>query len=242
MGKEKRVIAVIPSFNVEKTLGSVIEGIKNIVDEIIVVNDGSSDSTRKVAEDRKVKIVDHERNMGLGFALRTGFKEALKEDFDAVITIDGDGQHGLEDISNVVHIYRKEGFPVIIGSRLKNREEWRNFPKARLIGNLLMTFLTNFACGKKVTTDSQSGLRLIEKEVLEKLNLKSKSMEVSSEIILEINRNRYQIYEVPIKAIYKEEKSNYRIVWDSLRILILIINYLFKSLFQELKKQKLSLL
>lgn len=233
MEKEKRVVAVIPSFNVERTLGDVIDGIKNIVDEIIVVNDGSSDSTRRVAEDRRVKIVDHGKNMGLGFALRTGFREALKENFDAVITIDGDGQHGIEDISNIVQLYRKKRIPVIIGSRLKNKEGWKDFPKARLIGNLLMTFLTNAACRKKVTTDSQSGLRLIEREVLKRLNLKSKSMEISSEIILEINRNGFQILEVPIKAIYKEERSNYKIIWDSLRILVLIISYLFKAFFRK---------
>ncbi len=227
MEKERRVLAVIPSYNVEKTIGNVLEGIKNIVDGIIVVNDGSSDSTRKIAEDRKVKIVDHFRNMGLGFALRTGFKEAIDSDFDAVITIDGDGQHGIEDIANIVKIYKEKGIPVIIGSRLKNKKEWKNFPKARLIGNLIMTFLTNLACGRKVTTDSQSGLRLIEKEVLKMLRLKSKRMEISSEIILEINRNKFPVFEVPIKAIYREEKSNYKVILDSLRILILIINYIF---------------
>jgi len=229
MEEKRRVLAVIPSYNVEKTIGNVLEGIKNIVDGIIVVNDGSSDSTRKIAEDRKVKIVDHFKNMGLGFALRTGFKEAIDSDFDAVITIDGDGQHGIEDIANIVKIYKEKGIPVIIGSRLKNKEEWKNFPKARLLGNLIMTFLTNLACGRKVTTDSQSGLRLIEREVLKKMELKSKRMEISSEIILEIHRNKFPIFEVPIKAIYKEEKSNYRVILDSLRILFLIISRIFQK-------------
>jgi len=229
MEEKRRVLAVIPSYNVEKTIGNVLEGIKNIVDGIIVVNDGSSDSTRKIAEDRKVKIVDHFKNMGLGFALRTGFKEAIDSGFDAVITIDGDGQHGIEDIANIVKIYKEKGIPVIIGSRLKNKEEWKNFPKARLLGNLIMTFLTNLACGRKVTTDSQSGLMLIEREVLKKMELKSKRMEISSEIILEIHRNKFPIFEVPIKAIYKEEKSNYRVILDSLRILFLIISRIFQK-------------
>jgi len=229
MEKERKVLAIIPSYNVERTIGNVLDGIKYIVDGVIVVNDGSYDRTRQIAEDKKVKILDHSKNMGLGFALRTGFKEAIDSDFDAVITIDGDGQHGIEDIANIVKIYKEKGIPVIIGSRLKNKEEWKNFPKARLLGNLIMTFLTNLACGRKVTTDSQSGLRLIEREVLKKMELKSKRMEISSEIILEIHRNKFPIFEVPIKAIYKEEKSNYRVILDSLRILFLIISRIFQK-------------
>jgi glycosyltransferase involved in cell wall biosynthesis len=229
MEKERKVLAIIPSYNVERTIGNVLDGIKDIVDGVIVVNDGSYDRTRQIAEDKKVRILDHSKNMGLGFALRTGFKEAIDSDFDAVITIDGDGQHGIEDIANIVKIYKEKGIPVIIGSRLKNKEEWKNFPKARLLGNLIMTFLTNLACGRKVTTDSQSGLRLIEREVLKKMELKSKRMEISSEIILEIHRNKFPIFEVPIKAIYKEEKSNYRVILDSLRILFLIISRIFQK-------------
>lgn len=232
MEKKRRIVAVIPCFNVEATLEKVIDGIKDIVDDIVVVNDGSTDNTKRVAEEKKVKVVEHEKNMGLGYALRTGFREAMKDNFDAVITIDGDGQHGIEDIRKVVEEYRSGNYSVIIGSRLKLKSEWKNFPKERLAGNLLMTFLTNLACGIKVTTDSQSGLRLIEREVLEKLELRSKRMEISSEIILEIRRNNFPIHEVPIKAIYREEKSNYKVVLDSLRILFLVITHPLRALFK----------
>ncbi len=233
MEKERKIVAIIPSYNVEATLGNVIDEIRNIVSEIIVINDGSSDNTRKIAEEKGVRVIEHSKNMGLGSALRTGFEEALKHDFDAVITIDGDGQHEGEDIKKIVEYYKKNNCPVIIGSRLKNRKEWENFPKLRLMGNLIMTFLTNLSCGKKATTDSQSGLRLIERGVLKKLNLKSKRMEISSELILEINRNRYSISELPIKAIYRKEKSNYKVVLDSLRILSLVITHFFRKIFMS---------
>ncbi|MEW6455911.1 MAG: glycosyltransferase family 2 protein [Acidobacteriota bacterium] len=222
MKKEPRIIAIIPSFNVESTLGSVVENVKKLVDEIIVVNDGSVDRTRKIAEGYDVDIVDHLKNMGLGYALRMGFEEAMKKDFDAVITIDGDGQHTIEDIKEIIEVYKKERNSVILGSRLKNKAEWKNFPRARLIGNLLMTFLTNLACQRKITTDSQSGLRVIERNVLEKIRLKSKRMEIASEIVMEAHKRGFKIHEIPIKAIYRGEKSNYSVIFDTLRIFFVI--------------------
>jgi glycosyltransferase involved in cell wall biosynthesis len=218
-----KTVAVIPAYNAENTIGQIIENTKKYVDEVTIVNDGSKDDTPKIAKEHGATVYNHRKNMGLGFALRTGFREALKKNFDIVITLDADGQHDPEDIEKLINRLHENNVDVIIGSRLMDKSQWSNFPKHRLIGNILLTNLTNFAAKKKITTDSQSGYRILKKEVLEKIHLTGKTMEIASEIIYETAKNNFKIDEVPIKATYDKETSNIKMFRDISRIIKLLI-------------------
>lgn len=218
-----KTVAVIPAYNAENTIGQIIENTKKYVDEVTIVNDGSRDNTPKIAKEHGATVYNHRKNMGLGFALRTGFREALKKNFDIVITLDADGQHDPEDIEKLINRLHENNVDVIIGSRLIDKSQWSNFPKHRLIGNILLTSLTNFAVQKKITTDSQSGYRILKKEVLEKIHLTGKTMEIASEIIYETAKNNFKIDEVSIKATYDKEISNIKIFRDISRIIKLLI-------------------
>ncbi|MBI4744159.1 MAG: glycosyltransferase family 2 protein [Actinobacteria bacterium] len=218
-----RTIAIIPAYNAEKTIGRIIENTRKYVDEVAIINDGSKDNTLKVAQKHGATVYNHRRNMGLGFALRSGFREALKKNFDIIITLDADGQHDPEDIEKLINRLHENNVDVIIGSRLIDKKQWPNFPKHRLIGNILLTNLTNLAAQKKITTDSQSGYRILKKEVLEKINLTGKTMEIASEIIYEVGKNGFKTDEVPIKATYDKEISNIKIFRDISRIIKLLI-------------------
>lgn len=218
-----RTAVIIPAYNVENNAVNVIRMAKKFADEVIVVNDGSRDKTANILKKLGVRVLTHEVNKGLGCALRTGFEQAVKGGFDIVITLDSDGQHDPCDIKKLVERLCENQVDVIIGSRLLNRGEWRNFPKHRLYGNLILTFLTNLALGSKVTTDSQSGYRALKKKVLDRVNLEGERMEIASEIILEVAKNNFKIDEVPIKATYDKEISNVRALRDVARIIFMLL-------------------
>ena len=89
-----KIIAIVPAYNCEKTIKKVIDDLNNhFVNKILIIDDGSVDKTAKLVREMGVEVISYQKNRGLGFALRTGFAEALRRNFDLILTFDGDGQH-----------------------------------------------------------------------------------------------------------------------------------------------------
>jgi glycosyltransferase involved in cell wall biosynthesis len=194
-----KTVVVIPSFNEESTLPHVLEQVVPAVDEVIVVDDGSWDGTSRVARAGRAFLVRHEINRGLGATLGTGFAAALRRGADVVICLDADGQHDPSDIPRFVQAL-DEGADVVIGSRLLDPS---GMPVRRQIANWVGNVVTFVLFGKWVT-DSQSGYRAFRRQALERIQIKSNRMEVSSEIIAESRRHGLKLVEIPIKAVYTE--------------------------------------
>ncbi len=190
---------MIPAFNEESTLPEVLERVTPMVDEVVVVDDGSKDGTSQVALAGHAILVRHVINRGLGATLGTGFAAALARGGEAIICLDADGQHDPEDIPRFVAAIR-EGADVVIGSRLLDP---RGMPKKRQIANWVGNLVTLVLFGAWVT-DSQSGYRGFRREALQKIEIRTNRMEVSSEIIAESRRHKLKLVEIPIKAIYTE--------------------------------------
>jgi len=224
-----RVIVIVPAYNCERTIQKVIADLNNhFVDKILIIDDGSSDRTVELARQMKTAGISHVRNYGLGCALRTGFKEALRQKFDLILTFDGDGQHLASDIKKVKKAFeRNPSADLVIGSRLKDRKHWSKFPRHRLWGNLILTWLTNRAIGQRAITDSQSGYRAIRREALRKMTLRSRRMSISSEIIIEAAYRKLKIAEVSVIPTYGEEISNYRLLYDTASIVRLVLSRFF---------------
>ncbi len=196
-----KVCIVVPAYNEEKVIGSVLKAIKkNGYRDIIVVDDASSDRTAEIATGLGAEVVSHPINRGLGGALGTGFAAALENEPGIVVTMDADGQHDPADISRLVKPIAQGRADVVIGSRLIRP---RGMPLHRRIGNFGLNLITYMLFGVW-TTDSQSGMRAFSADALRKITLRTNRMEVSSEIIREIGRNRLRFCEVPIKPIYTE--------------------------------------
>lgn len=195
-----KVVVIIPAYNEEKTIASVIKDAHTITNHVIVINDFSSDRTKKIAQHMGAAVYSHIINLGLGAALITGFKAALKYGADIVLTMDADGQHRARDAQKLIKQVAEDNADVAIGSRLicKNGN---SMPFVRKIYNYTANIIT-YILGGEWTTDSQSGLRAFSKYALEKINLKSQRMEVSSEFFREIKKNKLRLVEVPIRAIY----------------------------------------
>ena len=189
---------IIPAYNEEKHIGEVVQGVKKYTENIIVIDDGSEDKTSEIAQKNGAKVYRHFINRGLGGALGTGIKTALLARADVMITLDADGQHDPEEIPHLLKPIIEGKADVVIGSRFLKTQK---MPLFRRMGNYFFNFITLFLFGVK-TTDSQSGLRVFNKKAAENLEIYTNGMEVSSEILKEIQTHQLKLTEVPIKSIY----------------------------------------
>ncbi len=201
-----KLAIIIPAFNEEKTIGQVIDSIPRRFPgvsqmELVVISDGSNDQTVALASAKpRVTLIEHILNRGLGGALGTGFEYARRENFDAVLTFDADGQHNPDDIWPVLRPIVYGRADVVIGSRLKNPVGMPWYRKIGIRGLNLITAIFFWVW----STDSQSGLRAFNKKALTKIDIQSNKMEVSSEFFYEIGRKELKLVEVPIQSIYTD--------------------------------------
>lgn len=202
------VFLVIPAFNEEDTVSSVIEEIASRGYKIILVNDGSKDNTYKYARESQEKypnnifIVSHVINRGLGAALKTGLVAADIHGADYVVTFDSDGQHEVNDIAKVCKPLKEGKAEVVIGSR-----PFKDMPFTKNFANTLMNLLTLVFYQVNVK-DSQSGLRAFTIEAANKINIVSEGYGVSSEFIREIKDNHFKLEEVTITTIYTDDTQH----------------------------------
>jgi len=194
---------LIPAYNEEKTIGKVIRTLSKKLSKItkkkvIVINDGSTDETEKIARKLGAMVITHLINRGLGAALGTGFEYVRQNNFDLLITFDADGQHNPNDIEPVIKPIVNKKADISIGSRLKNP---RGMPWYRILGIWGLNIIT-FIFFWVWTTDSQSGLRAFSRKAIDKIQIKANKMEVSTEFFDEAQRHDLKVIEVPIRSIY----------------------------------------
>jgi glycosyltransferase involved in cell wall biosynthesis len=198
---DDQVMFVIPAYNEEQTIVGVIRGLRQRgFNGIIVVDDGSSDRTSELASREGIVVLRHVLNRGLGGALGTGIKAALRFRPKIIVTLDADGQHNPDDIPRLLEPIEKGEADIVIGSRMLDSA---GMPWHRQLANRIANFVTFLLFGAR-TTDSQSGLRALSQEAAARIRIMTNRMEVSSEIIAEIVRNHLRYKEVPVKAIYTD--------------------------------------
>lgn len=177
-----RTLAVIPCYNEEISIGSVVLKTKEHVDTVLVVDDGSIDDTSKIAKEAGATVISHKYNKGKSIAIKTGFRYALEKDFDYVITIDGDGQHNPSEIPSLLDNVVNNGHDISIGSRSGSSTE---MPKWRRVGKRVLDYATSFGNGGFVT-DSQCGFRAFNKKAVKAItpNLNGGAFNVESEQLI----------------------------------------------------------
>lgn len=202
-----KITVGIPAFNEEKNIAGIIQKLSEIVDTVIVCNDGSTDSTGKIAEKMGAFVINHQRNMGYGSAIRSLFLKARELDSDVLITLDSDGQHRIEDVMPVAEPIIKNQVDLVIGSRfLEGNQE--NIPKYRKAGIKMITKLANTSLEENVT-DSQSGFRAYSKKILSEITPSEHGMGVSNEILMKASKQGFKIAEVPIIVSYEGKTSTH---------------------------------
>lgn len=195
----------IPAFNEEKSIAAIITRLKKKYQTIIVCDDGSSDLTGEIAEKLGAIVITHTKNLGYGGAIRSIFLKSLELQIDVLVTFDADGQHNVNDIELVLKPIINDEADICIGSRfLKNNND---IPKYRKIGIKTITEITNVTTGLKIS-DSQSGFRVYNKKVLEKITPSEFGMGVSTEILIKSKKENFRIVEIPITISYEGNKSS----------------------------------
>ena len=218
-----KIIIGIPAFNEEKNIASIITKLMNITDTIIVCNDGSSDLTSEIAEKMGAEVINHEKNLGYGAAIRSIFLKAKELEGDVLVTFDADGQHRIEDIENVTTPIINQEADLVIGSRFLDDSE-KEVPQYRKVGIKLITKITNASIKEKLT-DSQSGFRAYSKKVVDELNPSELGMGISTEILIKASSKNFKILEVPIKILYSGDTSTHNPISHGSSVILSTIKY-----------------
>ncbi len=219
---------LLPAYNEAKAIGNIISKSRAFIESIIVVDDGSNDTTARIAENLSVVVLKHKSNLGKGMALRTGFEYALKQGYELVLTMDADGQHEPEDIPRFLEKLRNDNPDILIGARIIER--WK-MPLHRRLNNRLISMIGSWLCGQRVV-DFQSGFRFIKSEVLRSVALETRRYETESELLIKAGRLGFRINSLPIRTIYDGEVSNIK----PLREILLFTRMLYKNLTRRRKK------
>ena len=200
----RKVIACIPAFNAGKSVGRVISIARKHVDEVIVVNDGSSDNTKDVAEQAGATVIEHAVNMGYGSAIASGLKAAVKADGEIIVTLDADLQHDPNEIPLLLDPILKGKADIVTGSRFVINSEGDTLPTYRRFGIVLLTKVTNFMAQTTIS-DATTGFRAYSNHAARTLASMSFSSGngASSQILMEAFRSGFHILEVPVNISYK---------------------------------------
>jgi glycosyltransferase involved in cell wall biosynthesis len=214
---------LIPSFNEARTIGRLVAELCAKGFTVYVVDDGSTDGTAAIAHSSGAIVVKHKKNKGKGASLREGFSHIVKKGFDAVVVMDGDGQHLVSDIDGFIEKMESTKTDIVIGNRMTDVS---SMPEERKHTNRFMSGLISMLSGQRVP-DSQSGFRLIKRDVLQRIELRSSNYEIESEMIIRASRAGFRIESVPIKTIYHDETSKINPFIDTLRFIRFIVKITF---------------
>ena len=216
-----RYCVVIPAFNAAKTISALVRGVKGQKLPVLVVNDGSKDQTAPIASREGAVVISHLRNEGKGRALRTGFEYALRSQYDGVITMDSDGQHDPAEIAGLIQAGERQHAAIVIGNRMATT----TMPLARRWVNRLLSGMLSAIIHQQIP-DSQSGFRLIRKEVLSSISLASQRFEIETELLLAASKHHWKTISVPVRTSYDNHASHIRPLRDSLRLFGVVLRYL----------------
>ncbi|MFT5289866.1 MAG: glycosyltransferase involved in cell wall biosynthesis [Planctomycetota bacterium] len=210
------VAATIPAYDAVRSVGDIVARARRLFEVVLVVDDGSGDGTADAARAAGAEIVlSHARNQGKGAALQTAFDRLIEDGFDAVVTIDADGQHLPEEAPNLLEVWR-QGADMVLGVR---HELFGQMGQMRRISNKVSSRLISFAAGQSLS-DVQTGFRLYDRSVLEGVGLRESGFEAESAVIVRAVRRGFSVASTPILLGFADGRStsHYRPVVDSLRI------------------------
>ncbi|MCL5884530.1 MAG: glycosyltransferase family 2 protein [Deltaproteobacteria bacterium] len=214
---------VIPAYNAEGTVGAVVRGALAFLETVIVCDDGSTDDTARVAQEAGAVVIRLPENRGKGHCLRLLFAEARRRGFDAVVSLDSDGQHDSADIPRFLDAHRNDPGSIIVGSRMADEDA---IPVHRRNSMLVARFYVCLAANRYID-DTQCGYRLYPLSVVESLALRKERYVTETELLVKSGDSGVSIHSLPIRAVYPpDQKTHFRSVPDVAAISVYVISYL----------------
>lgn len=215
-----KTCVIIPAYNEESKIALLVNAVRGAGFDVVVIDDGSQDRTSSVAGAAGAHVIRSEINKGKGSSLLKGFRYALKNGYDLIITMDGDGQHLPGDIQHLLDCAYVSRASLVIGNRMNTPH---TMPLLRKVTNRCMSRLISLLTRQNIP-DTQCGFRLIKRVVLENVHLATSNYETESEILIKAARQGFIIASVPITTVYGDEKSNIHPIRDSYRFIALIFD------------------
>lgn len=216
--REEKIIAVIPAFNEEKTIREVVRETKKHVDEVIVVDDASSDNTGKEAEKEGARVLRHVVNLGLGGTLKTGCEAALLLNANIIITLDADGQHDPSEIPKLVNKLTNTNLDIVFGERAFSKK----MPFMKKLGNKFFNKFSKRLFNIRIK-DTQTGFRAFTSEAYKKIKWSSRDYGVASEILINAEKYKINYAGKKVKTIYNDNYKGTTPI-DGLKIANKMIN------------------
>jgi glycosyltransferase involved in cell wall biosynthesis len=210
-----RIAAAIPAFQAGASVGDVIRRTREVLPEVLVVDDGSSDATAEAARGAGAELVVHAVNRGKGAALVTAFRTLFARGCDAVVTLDADGQHLPEEIPKLLEAARGEA-DLVLGTR---DHLFAEMVAARRVANRLSSWAISWAAGQSLS-DVQTGFRLYTRRLVEATGFPETRFDAESAVVVRAGRRGFRIVTVPVRLGFADGRttSHYRPLVDSLRI------------------------
>lgn len=201
--KIKDVFVIIPVFNEERMIGSVVDSLKKKFANIVCVDDGSSDKSLAIIKSKNVHTLKHLINLGQGASLQTGIDFGILNGARYFLTFDSDGQHNLKDSLQMIKLIKKTNFDVILGSRFLNNQHQKEIPFLRKLILKIAIKLSNFFSNVNLT-DTHNGLRVFNLKFAKKLEIKLNRMSHPSDFLKNISKNKFKFKEYSSKIIYSD--------------------------------------
>lgn len=217
-------LVIMPAYNESRFIERLVRELGGLSIQVLVVDDGSNDGTGDLAEAAGAQVIRLESNQGKGVALSRGFEYAAKHGYDAVVTMDSDGQHDPRDVLRFFDIYNRTGIPVLIGNRTNDR---KHMPVIRRFTNDRMSGMINRHMQQYIA-DTQNGFRLYQTDVINMVHWESTGFAAESEILLKLDEIGIRMGSVPVAARYGTEKSYIRPVHDTRLFIAMMRKYLRK--------------
>ena len=224
-----KLCVIIPAYNASRTIRDVITGALKHVSTVIVGDDGSTDETADIARRAGATVITTGRNRGKGYVLQMLFRKLIEDGYDAVITIDADGQHETEDIPSFIETHRQHSHDIIVGSRMHEQEV---IPRARYNSMHIARFYISLAANQFIE-DTQCGYRLYPIPLIRKLTLTTGKYVTETEILIKAGDAGAVIRCMDVKVIYGNSGSYYRPVLDTTAITAYVVTYLIMKWFKE---------
>jgi glycosyltransferase involved in cell wall biosynthesis len=212
----ERYVVLIPAYNAERSVGNVVREVLEVMEEVVVVDDGSADRTGDVAREAGAHVLRHPQNRGKGAALKTGFTYACQHGYDGVITLDADGQHLPHEIPRFLACRKETGADLIIGGRAHLFAQM--LPRRRMANRFSAWSIAK--ASKTGITDSQSGFRFYSARLLRGVKLHTDGFDMESEVIVRAGCGGFKVVTTPIELGFVDglSTSHYKPLLDTLRI------------------------
>jgi glycosyltransferase involved in cell wall biosynthesis len=217
-----RIAAVIPAYQEEKYVSEVARRARAQLQNVLVVDDGSTDATSDRARSAGVDVVVHPQNRGKGESIKTGLHYWLQRGSEYVVLLDADGQHLPEEISRFVEAAASDNqAKIFVGSRMNDTS---TMPFVRRIVNRYMSGKISRACGQQIP-DTQCGFRMLHRDIIPEVLSGASRFEYETEMLIIASRKGYRVASVPITTVYSDEVSSINPVRDTLRFFKLMRRY-----------------